>query len=185
LEFDSECVEFIRSHLNQRVTQGSILALPYADNHFDIVCAFDVIEHVENDRLAVSELNRVCRPGGSVLVTVPAHMHLWTAHDEVNHHFRRYEMAQLRDLWAGSSGTVEFASFFNNRFYIPITVIRKLSKFTARFRKPGPLKSDFEAFSPGSLNELLFSIMAGEKARIVRQKPYRLGVSILLHWKKA
>jgi SAM-dependent methyltransferase len=185
LEFDSDSVEFIRNHLNQHVTQGSILSLPYGDNEFDVVCAFDVIEHVENDTLAVSELNRVCRPGGSVLVTVPAHMHLWNVHDEVNHHFRRYEMAQLRELWAGASGKIEFASFFNNRFYIPITVIRKMTAFVARFRKQGQLKSDFETFSPGKLNDILFSIMAGEKSRIERQKSYRLGVSILLHWRKA
>ena len=94
-------------------------------------------------------------------------------------------MAQLRELWTGSSGKIEFASFFNNRFYIPITAIRKVSKFVARFQKQSSQKSDFETFSPGKLNELLFSIMAGEKSRIVRQKPYRLGVSIILHWKKA
>jgi SAM-dependent methyltransferase len=185
LEFDSESVEFIRNHLKEKVTQGSILSLPYAEGEFDIVCAFDVIEHVENDKLAVSELNRVCRPGGSVLVTVPAHMHLWNVHDEVNHHFRRYAMTQLRELWTGTSGKIEFASFFNNRFYIPIAVIRKFSSFASRIRKQKQLKSDFESFSPGKLNEWLFSIMAGEKTKIERQIPYRLGVSIILHWRKA
>ena len=185
LEFDADSVAFIRSRFNQPLTQGSILALPFGDGQFDVVCAFDVIEHVEDDALAVSELNRVCRPGGSVLVTVPAHMHLWTVHDEVNHHFRRYELVQLQKLWNGLPGQIEFASFFNSRFYLPITAIRRVSKFAARFRKRGESKSDFETFSPGRLNELLFSIMAGERSRIVKQKPYRNGVSILLHWKKA
>jgi SAM-dependent methyltransferase len=77
------------------VTLDSILELPFADSRFDLVCAFDIVEHVDDDEPALSELSRVCAPGGALLLSVPLHSSRWTAFDEFVGHRRRYEPAQL------------------------------------------------------------------------------------------
>jgi SAM-dependent methyltransferase len=77
------------------VTLDSISDLPFADSLFDLVCAFDIVEHVDDDNLALSELSRVCAPGGAFLLSVPLHPSRWTAFDEFVGHRRRYEPARL------------------------------------------------------------------------------------------
>ena len=77
------------------VTLESISEMPFADSRFDLVCAFDIVEHVDDDGPALSELSRVCSPGGVLLLAVPLHPSRWTAFDEFVGHRRRYEPAGL------------------------------------------------------------------------------------------
>lgn len=185
LEFDKESVSFIREHLKAGVTEGSILSLPFEENTFDLVCAFDVIEHIEDDIRGVQELARVCKSKGSVLITVPAHMHLWSQHDVVNHHYRRYEVRSLLGLLkALPKGNVKFITYFNHYFYIPIMIIRRMNNLFSLLLRSKKLKSDFETFRPGVTNEFFFSVMAREKKRVSSQIGFRQGVSILAHWAK-
>jgi SAM-dependent methyltransferase len=74
---------------------GSALALPFADETFDAVAAFDVLEHCEPERHAIAELNRVLVPGGRLLMSVPAYQWAWTDHDERAGHYRRYTRPRL------------------------------------------------------------------------------------------
>jgi SAM-dependent methyltransferase len=69
---------------------GSVLALPFADDSFEVVCAFDVVEHCDPEDHAVAELRRVLRPGGRLLLSVPAYQWAWSDHDVANGHVRRY-----------------------------------------------------------------------------------------------
>ncbi|GAA2267422.1 class I SAM-dependent methyltransferase [Nonomuraea roseoviolacea subsp. roseoviolacea] len=75
--------------------------LPLPDDAFDLVCAFDVLEHIEEDGRAAAEIVRVLRPGGTALITVPCDMALWSAHDVASGHVRRYTRPTLRALLAG------------------------------------------------------------------------------------
>ena len=79
---------------------GEIGALPYADETFDLVCAFDIVEHVADDGRALGEVARVVRPGGSVVLSVPLYMRAWTLFDDLVGHCRRYEPGDLRPLLA-------------------------------------------------------------------------------------
>jgi len=74
---------------------GAITALPFADAAFDLVCALDIVEHVDDDGRAMSELSRVCAPGGTLLLSTPLHPSKWIAFDEFVGHRRRYEPLQL------------------------------------------------------------------------------------------
>ncbi|MGH3184287.1 MAG: class I SAM-dependent methyltransferase [Streptosporangiaceae bacterium] len=78
-----------------RTVLGEVTALPFASATFDLVCAFDIVEHVEDDDAALSELSRVARPGGTVLISTPLHPSAWTAFDDLVGHKRRYEPSQL------------------------------------------------------------------------------------------
>lgn len=73
------------------VALGQVTALPFADETFDIVCALDIVEHVEDDDRALSELSRVVRPNGTLLLSIPLHISRWTPFDDFVGHKRRYE----------------------------------------------------------------------------------------------
>jgi SAM-dependent methyltransferase len=85
---------------------GLITALPFRDGTFDIVCALDVVEHVDDDDTALAELSRVAAPGATLLLAVPLHPHMWTAFDDAVGHRRRYEPQQLLALLGRHGFTV-------------------------------------------------------------------------------
>ena len=74
---------------------GSAMDLPFASETFDVVAAFDVVEHCEDDARALSEMARVLKPGGRLLVSVPAYQWAWTSFDDHNRHYRRYTRGRL------------------------------------------------------------------------------------------
>jgi SAM-dependent methyltransferase len=78
-----------------QVIQSEVTALPFADASFDLVCAFDIIEHVEDDDAALSELTRVVRDGGALILSTPLYAAFWTPFDDFVGHKRRYEPPQL------------------------------------------------------------------------------------------
>jgi SAM-dependent methyltransferase len=78
-----------------RVVLGEVTSLPFADATFDLVCALDIIEHVDDDDGALSELSRVTRPGGTLLISTPLHPSRWTSFDDFVGHKRRYEPQRL------------------------------------------------------------------------------------------
>lgn len=78
-----------------RTVLSEVTCLPYSDSTFDLVCALDIIEHVDEEDGALAELSRVSRSGGAVLLSTPLHPALWTAFDDFVGHKRRYEPAQL------------------------------------------------------------------------------------------
>ena len=79
-------------------TLSDVTALPFRDRAFDLVCAFDIVEHVEDDRRVFAELSRVAKPGASIVLSVPLHKLRWTAFDALVGHVRRYEPAELLDV---------------------------------------------------------------------------------------
>lgn len=143
LEYDADCCRLTRERTGLDVVEGSILALPWPDRSFDLTCAFDVIEHVEDQVTAAREMLRVTRPGGMLFVTVPAYRFLWSEHDEINHHVRRYTPGELRRLFADSE--VGLCCGFNSVLFAPIAAQRLLQRLVraVRPRGDGPLRSDF------------------------------------------
>jgi SAM-dependent methyltransferase len=75
--------------------RGLVTKLPFPNGVFDPVCAFDIIEHVEDDDGALSEISRVALPGAALLLSVPLHPSHWTPFDDVVGHRRRYQPEQL------------------------------------------------------------------------------------------
>jgi SAM-dependent methyltransferase len=186
VEFDEECYEFTRDVVKIPIQQGSILELDFAENTFDLVCAFDVIEHVEDDRLAVSEMRRVAKSGGILFVSVPAFMFLWSEHDVINHHLRRYTSKILKRLFAEHDAPI-FHSYFNFWLFFPIAIIRLFSRlFTKKhLAKPEDAQSDFDNFQNGSLvNGVLKNVFLSENQFLKRQIALPVGVSILSIWRK-
>jgi SAM-dependent methyltransferase len=90
----------------------------YADCQFDVITALDVVEHIEDDAAAIENMAAMLRPGGYLVLTVPAFMLLWDAHDERNHHYRRYRRRRLRTLLAPYGELCELRYLFPSLFLL-------------------------------------------------------------------
>ena len=164
-------VAFARERLSSPVLQGDFREL-YPDGFTDVglVLLADVLEHIEDDRAFLAGVVERLPPGGSVLITVPAHRFLWSGHDEVLGHVRRYSPSGLRDSWGGLPVTEVYFSYFNTLLFPAIALLRLL----ARSREA---KSDLKLPSP-AVNRLLYRIFSLEKYA-VGKVPLPAGVSLL------
>jgi len=93
-------------------TQCDVTALPFRDGSFDLVCAFDVVEHVDDDRRIFHEFRRVTRAGATIVFSVPLHPRRWSTFDELVGHVRRYEPEKLLALLRGHDLDIERSATF-------------------------------------------------------------------------
>lgn len=111
-----------------RVELADVCALPFPDGSFDLVLATDIIEHVEDDALALRELRRVMKPGGHLLLTVPTFQILWGLQDDVSHHKRRYRLPALLARLRGADLVPQRHFYFNYLLFVPILLVRRLMR---------------------------------------------------------
>ena len=164
-------------HPDIRVYDGGIPD-PLRDT-FDVICLFDVLEHIEDDAGALEWIDDHLRPGGTVLITVPAYRFLWSRHDELAHHFRRYTRPELEKL-LGERFDLAYCSYFNTHLFPVIAGIRLLQRLTGD--RGGD--SDKAAGGTGPANRILQTVFALERAWMPRLRlPF--GVSIFAAAKKA
>lgn len=97
-DFSGLALQFCHSRGLKNNVRADVIHLPFKDNSLDLILALDLIEHVEHDDLLIKEFNRVLRPGGCLMATVPAHPYLWSDHDIALHHFRRYTYKSFGNL---------------------------------------------------------------------------------------
>ncbi|MFT7487120.1 MAG: SAM-dependent methyltransferase [Candidatus Paceibacteria bacterium] len=116
-EFDAESAKRARDRGFNRALQASADRLPLADESVDLVCMFDVIEHLERDEQALSEVMRVLRPAGRLVLSVPAHAWLFSRNDEVSGHFRRYSRGELRRKIQGCGLQLDRCTFANSLLF--------------------------------------------------------------------
>ena len=178
VDIDEEAIGYCRERGLTDVRLGALEKLPFADASFDLVTALDVVEHLDDDLGALREIGRVLRPGGHLLMTVPAHRFLWGDQDEVNMHKRRYVAAEVRDRLNAAGFQVQRVSYINAFMFPPIAAIRWLRRLEHRLRPRTTQQSDFRYPAPRPVNFLLASIF-GAEAPIVRRVNLPIGVSIL------
>ena len=183
VEYDADCCTFLLEQLKMEVTQASITELPFMDNSFDLVCAFDVIEHVEDDEKALDELFRVCSKNGNIVITVPAFMQLWSRHDVVNHHKRRYLLSSLKKQVLQRRGEIIFASNFNSLLFVPVFLARKWMNLFPGWGTKNRNESDFVIMNNPFMNAVLHTIFSMEVV-LLRIMRFPLGVSAILVSKK-
>jgi len=157
---------------NVRVMDAAVL--DFADETFDIVIASDILEHMEDDGAALEEWKRVLRRGGRLIAFVPAFHFLWSRHDEVNHHFRRYSRSQLKDVLLSAGFTLKRVSFWNCIFFFPAAIVRIGQRV---FGRQGSESSDQLHDLNPAVNGLLASIVKSEN-RIIEAANLPFGVSL-------
>ena len=166
-----QAIEFCRRRGLGEVEAAGIEALPFADGAFDLILATDVLEHVERDDVAASELRRVAAPGALLVVTVPAYRWLWSQHDDSHHHLRRYTAGGLRRRLAAAGWRPVLLTYFNSLLLPPIALVRTLARRQSRGR------TDYQ-LTGGVLNRVLELPMRAEAALIARGARFPAGVSI-------
>ncbi len=132
-----------RGVFNSKVMDATNLT--FKNESFDIVIASDILEHIENDTLALSEWCRVLKPGGKLVIYVPAYMKLWSHHDEINHHFRRYQRSDLKTLLSKNNFLIKKISYWNFFLFFPTLIIRKI---TQNKKKNIKINSQLYAINP-------------------------------------
>jgi SAM-dependent methyltransferase len=175
IELAETSVEAARRRDVGEVVAGSLDTLPFPDSSFDLAVTLDVIEHLDDDRKALRELRRVVRPGGYLLVTVPAYQWLWSNHDVVNHHRRRYTRRTLLAA-AHASGWTPLRTTHFNALLLPAAIAHRGLE---RVRRPaGEPQSDLQA-TPPWLNSVLERPLHAEARLIRRGRRIPAGLSLL------
>jgi len=154
------------------VSTACFSALPYADAEFDFLLALDVLEHCEDEQGALAEALRVLRPGGVLLLTVPAMPSMWGPHDEVNAHFRRYTAAALNGELDAAGFARDRTTYFNG-LLLPLGWA---SKVASRYTKSRAVTGLDIPMWP--LNSILLGVFTAEK-HLLRHMNLALGMSLL------
>jgi SAM-dependent methyltransferase len=142
------------------------------DRRFDLICLFDVLEHIEEDERSLAALAGLLKPSGKLLVTVPAHGWMWGPHDVHLHHKRRYSHKSLSDSCARSGLTVTRLSHFNTLLF-PLAVLGRMwERWTDR-------KTTATRTPPTLLNTLLKNVFASER-HLLKHMRLPFGLSLLL-----
>jgi SAM-dependent methyltransferase len=124
---------------------------------YRLILALDVLEHIEDPRPVVGELAYRLAPGGWFVATVPAFQSLWTLHDELNHHQKRYRLGELRELVEGAGLEVAHARYFFAWLALPKWVLARVERWLrARPRPP--------AVPPRPINSAAFALSRLEQA---------------------
>jgi len=127
LELDEEVRTFAEQRLGRSIMTAPLPELAgVPDRHYDLVGTFDVIEHIEDDRAALASIATKLKSGGKFMMTVPAHPWMWSAHDLVNHHKRRYSKRTLKAMIEGSTLRLETVGYFNSLLF-PVAIAERLS----------------------------------------------------------
>jgi len=177
IDLSEDALRFCRTR-GVAAVRGSVLELPFGGGAFDGVTSFDVIYHqwVKDDRAAVAEMARVLKPGGLLLVRVPAFKVLWGAHDEVVHSRHRYTRGELVALF-DACGLQVLRTTYCNFFLFPLLVARRtLDRATGRHG------SDVQ-FLPAPLERAFRGLLEIE-ARLVRLLPLPFGTSVVVLGRK-
>ena len=139
--------------------------------HYDLIAVLDVVEHIEDDVAALRAMRERLAPGGRILITVPAHQWMWSAHDVVNHHHRRYSKTTLAQAIAAAGLRPRKLGYFNSLLF-PVAV-------AARFAGKLMGKDDSDDSPPPALVNALFQRIFAAERHMVGRLPMPPGLSLI------
>jgi SAM-dependent methyltransferase len=147
---------------------------------FDAMTFLDVIEHVEDDVALLKKYAGYLKPGGLVMITVPAFMFLWSEHDALNQHYRRYTAGRLHHAMAGAGLVPCKTTYFNTWLFPAIATARLVMRFAKSFANSSgrkKMRTDFER-NISFLNGILKNVFASERF-VLRHASFPFGVSLM------
>ena len=179
VDISNEAIKFMKKRGYQRLTRVADLDLPFKDGSYDLVGAFDVLEHIQDDPRALKEWRRVLRDDGAVVLTVPAYQWLWTDHDVSLHHKRRYTIKSVSKVAEEAGFCVEDASYAIV-FSLPLVVgFRFLNKALGRKADSETSYVEVPAFVNKTFTKLLYI-----EAKMHRIMSFPFGTSVVVVLRK-
>jgi SAM-dependent methyltransferase len=187
-DYYEEALQFCRERGHTMLCKADAAELPFGEGFFDIITALDVIEHLDDDVIALRELRRVLRPGGVAVISVPAYPVLWTYWDDILGHRRRYTTRTLRAAIEKAGLEVLKVSYSNMLTLFPATGVRILKallhKASETRREPRVPESDFVPL-PAWLNGALIAYYRLEAWALRRiNLPFGLSVACVARRKR-
>lgn len=179
LDLFAEGLDYAASRSHALLVQGDMRALPFR-TPFDLIGMFDVLEHVLHDRRLLSSLRPLLARNGRLVLTVPAHPHLWSSFDEASHHFRRYALRDLRACLVDSGYQVEYATLYMLSLFPLIWFRRRLATLprqTCEDHQLDAVASDLAVLPV--INEFLAWLLTRESWWIARRCHLPVGTSVL------
>ena len=171
LELDDQARAVAEKRLGRSIMSAPLPQLAgVPERHYDVVGAFDVIEHIDDDRASIASIAERLKPGGKFVMTVPAHQWMWSAHDTVNHHKRRYSKRGLAQLIEGSPLKLDAVGYFNSLLF-PVAIAERMAS-KALGKDGGDL-----ALPPAPLNAALKRTFAAER-HLIGRVPLPPGLSL-------
>jgi len=165
------------AHVSRQLQQAEFFQMDARrisfENRFDVIGAFDVLEHIREDELALSQMHRAVKTGGGLILTVPQHPRLWSRIDELSHHFRRYSAAELK-VKAERAGfeTVLTTSFCS--LLLPFFIISRFRKSLDHEKLAGEFKLN------SAVNSAFEAVLGVERRVIQAGFCFPIGSSLLL-----
>jgi ubiquinone/menaquinone biosynthesis C-methylase UbiE len=172
----------------QRTTAGLIQAraecMPFCNNQFDLIGMFDVLEHLENDEGILTSIQQMLKPGGKLLLTVPAHGELWSTFDLISYHQRRYEPSDLKAKLIKSGFSVEYMSECMQVLH-PLAKLRRkapiiLEPLSNQEKERTRKRANQELSIMPGMNEIAFQLLRLELKQIKQRKTIARGTSIIV-----
>jgi SAM-dependent methyltransferase len=173
VEPDDTAIEYARKRGIGTILPGSLPdEIPFTGQLFDLIVMTDVLEHVGEDPIALERLYPRLKFGGYILITVPAFRSLWSQHDDLHHHKRRYTMEGLRTILSNAGYNIVKASYINCIMFPAIAGVRLMQRFL-RMTDTDDLK-----MYPSFINRMLAGLFAGE-SHLLKFVSLPFGLSLL------
>ena len=173
MEENAQAIELSSAKGASLIAQGRLpSAIPFEGKKFDLIALLDVLEHLDEDDASLRALRTRLKPGGWLLITVPAFPFLWSHHDELHHHKRRYVATDLRALIKGAGYQIHYLSYFNTWLF-PLIAAARLMKGS------GGSRSGDLSMPNKFVNTLLKTIFASERWLLGRIA-FPFGVSLVV-----
>jgi SAM-dependent methyltransferase len=160
-----------------RLIRGDLFSIK-ADERFDLIGMFDVLEHIPDDEAAVRRAYELLRPGGRYLLTVPAHASLWSYFDEASHHQRRYSRGDLRTRLCDAGFQVEYLSEFFS-LLLPMAWLARVVRANDPESRDKARRVERDLRPMPILNEVAYWVFRAETAFLSRRVSIPFGTSIV------
>lgn len=177
MDLFAEGLRFARNRCDCALVQGDAGRPPFGEQ-FQIVGMFDVLEHIEQDVAALRDVRRMLAPGGAIVITVPAHMSLWSYFDVAAHHARRYSTDELATKLKIADFDVQYVTQFMGAIYPLVWLGRRVKAVLGASGDAVKQTQQELRITPG-LNAILDRALAGEETMIRSRRKLTLGTSIL------
>jgi ubiquinone/menaquinone biosynthesis C-methylase UbiE len=173
LDYSEDALKFCGIRRLDRLVRADAGKMPFADASFDVVLCFDILEHIESDTEAVSEICRVLKNGGAALISVPALRFLWSSFDEVNWHKRRYRKKEVVKL-ISKSGLLPVKTSYFNFFLFPLALMRRAYEKVSK-------RSEEDYYLPktGRLLNCIFKKIFSSEKYFLQHFNFPWGVSVI------
>ncbi len=173
VDISDEAIKFCKKRGYQDISKGNVTDLHLPENTFDVVTAFDMLEHIEDDEKALRNMHKVLKPGGLAFILSPAYQFLWSGHDEALHHKRRYMLSEMHRKLSRAGFRMRKRSYCITFLSLPIFLYRLMSSF-----RPNRRPTTSYVFLPLWLNNF-FTLLLKIEGKLLKYINFPFGISIL------